>query len=205
MIIDLSRRVEEGMPVYPGDTQTVLAQTSSVPQDGYTNHLLTINMHAGTHIDGPMHLLDCNVYLDEFPIESFIGDGCLLDATGQPDVDYDERYETLIPEGSIVVVHTGHGEFYGQSDYFTQYPSLTEAFAELLIRKRVKMVVLDTPSPDYSPFAIHKLLFRNRVLIAENAVNTERLLGAGAFEVTALPLHIRADSSPARIVARLKS
>lgn len=72
----------------------------------------------------------------------------------------------------------------------------------MLVRKRVKMIGLDTPSPDKIPFEIHKYLFQNNILIIENLTNLEKLIDGENFEVIALPLKIRADSSIARVIAR---
>ncbi|WMT43013.1 cyclase family protein [Paenibacillus sp. D2_2] len=83
MLIDLTHLIQDGMPVYPGDQETSLRQSKHIKQDYYNNHQLDINMHAGTHIDGPMHLLDIQHYLSEFPLEQFIGQACLLDVSGR--------------------------------------------------------------------------------------------------------------------------
>jgi len=204
MIIDLTHMIQNGMPVFPGHTETTLVQSNHFQSDGYNNHQLSINMHAGTHIDGPMHLLDITKYMTETSVEQFVGDGVLLDLTGAAVVDYKEEYETRIQEGQIVIVHTGHGEFYGEPHYFSDYPVLTADFVDLLIRKKVKMIGLDTPSPDRYPFSIHKSLFGSNIFIIENLANVKRLLGIQAFEIIALPLHIQADSSIARVIARVK-
>ncbi|HTG69124.1 MAG TPA: cyclase family protein [Candidatus Udaeobacter sp.] len=204
MIIDLTHLIHDGMPVYPGDAETVLEQSKHMSQDGYNNHQLSINMHAGTHIDGPMHLMDIQHYINEFSVEKFVGDGVLLDVYGISVIDYKEEYEELIKAEQIVILYTGHAELYGQPAYFTDYPVLTAEFVDLLIRKRVKMIGLDTPSPDKDPFDIHKRLFVNQIFIIENLKNVQRLLDVDAFEIIALPLHIRADSSVARVIARVK-
>ncbi|MCR8643182.1 cyclase family protein [Paenibacillus sp. N1-5-1-14] len=203
MIIDLSHLIVDGLPPYPGDAETILTQTKFIHTDHYTNHQLSVNMHEGTHIDGPMHLLDVPTYLNEFSLDRFIGSGTVIDVAGQTEIDYLEEYEELIPEAQIVVLHTEHSRLFGQPSYFTDYPVLTLAFAELLVRKHVKMVCLDMPSPDKYPFEVHQLLFANNILIAENLTHVEKLLEVGKFEIIALPLHIRADSSIARIVARV--
>lgn len=203
MLIDLTHLIENGLPVYPGDQETSLLQSKHIRQDYYNNHQLDINMHAGTHIDGPMHLLDIQRYLSEFPLEYFIGKACLLDVTGQEIIDYEEKYESLIEPQQIVVLYTGHSKFYGQEEYFTKYPILTRGFAEMLVRKQVKMVGLDTPSPDKYPFEVHKLLFQHNILILENLTNVERLLNVSNFEIIALPMLIQADSAIARVVARI--
>ncbi|WP_053375335.1 cyclase family protein [Paenibacillus sp. FJAT-27812] len=204
MIIDLTHTIQHLMPVYPGDADTVLEQSKHISQDGYNNHQLSINMHAGTHIDGPMHLLDVQQYIDEFPVEQFVGDAVLLDVRGVSAIAYKEEYEELIKEEQIVIVYSGHGELYGEPSYFTDYPVLNGQFVDLLIRKRVKMIGLDTPSPDKYPFDIHKKLFENHILIIENLKHVERLAGISAFEIIALPLRIQADSSIARVIARVK-
>ncbi|OZB98445.1 cyclase family protein [Paenibacillus sp. XY044] len=202
MTIDLTRLIHDGLPVFPGDQETALVQTRHLKSDSYANHQLSINMHAGTHIDGPMHLTDSDRYLCEFPLDRFIGTGCILDVSQEASVEYKSMYEEKIGIGQIVVLHTDHGRLWGQPEYFTDYPVLTQAFAELLVRKQTKMVCLDMPSPDKYPFDIHKYLFGHGVFIAENLFNTDRLLSFTAFEIIALPLLIRADSSPARIIAR---
>ncbi|QAY65881.1 cyclase family protein [Paenibacillus protaetiae] len=205
MIIDLTHPIRDGLPPYPGDAETSLVHSKQYAKDYYNNHYLSINMHAGTHIDGPMHLTDCYTYMDEFPPDRFIGEGCLLDVSGQDVIDYKETYEQQIGQNQIVLIHTGQSQRFGEPDYFEHHPVLTEAFAALLVRKQVKLVGLDTPSPDKYPFAVHKHLFQNGILIAENLTNLVKLIDAVSFEVIALPLLIRADSSIARVIARIRS
>lgn len=200
--IDLTHLMQNRLPVYPGDSEMELVQTKELATDGFCNHQLTVNMHTGTHIDGPMHLIASDRYISDFPLDSFIGKGVLIHADGMSSIDYKEEYEDSIQEGSILLVYTGHGRFFGKDNYFSEHPTLTKAFAELLVRKKIKLIGMDTPSPDKYPFEIHKYLFENQVLIAENLTNLDQLLSAKSFEVIALPLLINADSSIARIIAR---
>lgn len=204
MIIDLSHLITESLPVYPGDSETSLTQTKYIKTDKYINHKLNINMHSGTHIDGPMHLLDTDTYLNDYPLNTFIGDGCLLDVYKETIIDYKGEYEDQIKEDQIVLLYTGHSERYGKSECFSNYPVITRSFAELLVRKGIKMIGMDTPSPDHIPFQIHKYLFKNNILIIENLTNLQELVTVDEFEVIALPLNIRADSSIARVIARVK-
>ncbi|AIQ14502.1 cyclase family protein [Paenibacillus durus] len=202
MIIDLTHPIRDGLPVYPGDLQTQLARSTEFSRDGYNNHLLTINMHSGTHIDGHMHMTDCTEYLNGYPLSTFIGEGCLLDVRGAGVIGYKPEYEQLVREGQIVILYTGHGDLFGEPAYFADFPVLTPELAELLIRKKIKMVGMDTPSPDRHPFDIHRMLFSCRIPIIENLTNLAALLPLSRFEVIALPLNINADSSIARVVAR---
>jgi kynurenine formamidase len=201
-LIDLTHMLLDRIPVYPGDSEMSLTQTKHLEADGFVNHELAINMHTGTHIDGPMHLTSSDVYLSDFPLDSFMGKGIVLDVSGMQTIEYLEAYEDLICEGAIVILYTGHSQYFGQELYFEQHPVLSREFAELLVRKKIKMIGLDTPSPDHYPFEIHRLLLESSILIAENLTNLEKLLDAPSFEIIALPLFIQADSAVARIIAR---
>jgi kynurenine formamidase len=203
MIIDLTHVIRHGLPPFPGDRETELVHSRQYAKHQFNNHELTINMHAGTHIDGPMHLLDIQQYISEQPVDTFVGEGFLLDVRGQRLIDYKAEYEELLPEGQIIVIYSGHGAGFGQPDYFDDFPVLTESFVQLLIRKRVKMIGMDTPSPELGSVLLHELLLRSNILIIENMANVDKLLGAGRFELIALPLLIEADSSIARVIARL--
>jgi kynurenine formamidase len=200
--IDLSQPITDLMPVYPGDEPPHLLKVNNLLQDGFNNFRLSATMHAGTHIDGPMHLTDSEKFLNEIPIEQYVGKGCLLNAAGKKIIPLTPEYELLIQPQSIVLLYTAMSRIFGQKEYFSDYPMVSSELARLFIEREVKMVCIDSPSPDRHPFEIHKLLLENNILIAENLTNIEQLLSVRNFEVIALPMNIHADSSPARIVAR---
>ena len=54
-----------------GDTKTSIIQTQSLVNNGYSNHKLVTGMHAGTHIDTPMHLTASPDYMHQFPLDIF--------------------------------------------------------------------------------------------------------------------------------------
>lgn len=202
-LIDLSRIIEDNMPVYPGDSITSLKQVKNFEVDSYNNYRLDIGMHAGTHIDSPMHLTESKEYICELPLESFIGVGCVLDVRNKPIIKEKPEYKELIKENSIVLLYTDWDKKYGKDSYYEEHPVIDISFCKLLIDKNIKMLGVDMPSPDKDPFEIHKLLLGNKIYIMENLINVDKLLGIENFEVIAFPLKIKADSSIARIVARV--
>jgi len=201
--IDLTRIIENGMAVYPGDDETILRQSRHLDKDGYNNHRLEISMHSGTHIDGPMHMTNSKKHILDFPLENFVGEGVLLDVREQEAIELEEEYKPFIKENSIVLLHTGCDEKFGTEEYFLNNPVVTKEFAEFLVERKVKMLGLDSASPDRYPFEIHRILFSGGVLIAENLTNLDKLIDVNIFEVIALPLRIKADSSIARVIARV--
>lgn len=202
-LIDLTRTIENNMPVFPGDIQTCLFQNHYLSVSGYSDHRLEMGMHAGTHIDGPMHLTDIQEYISDCPPESFIGPGCLLDVRGQPLIQMKPEYEELVKTNCIVLLYTGIDKQFGQPEYFNNYPVVTKDLCEFFIKKRIKMLGMDTPSPDKQPYPIHKSLLQNWIYILENLTNLDLLFEKRNFEITALPLKIKANGSPARVIARL--
>jgi kynurenine formamidase len=200
--IDLSLPMTDLMPVYPGDEPPRLLKVNNLARNGFNNFRLSVNMHTGTHIDGPMHVTQSKRFLNELPLEQCIGIGCILNATGKNNIPLTTEYELLVQPQSIVLLYTGMSRLFGRKKYFHDYPIISKELAQLFVKRRVKMVCLDSPSPDRHQFEIHKLLLGNNVLIAENLTNLDKLLSINKFEIIALPLKIRTDSSPARIIAR---
>ena len=198
---DLSRAIEHGQAVYPGDEETELIRSRHLAKDGFNNHRLRISMHSGTHIDGPMHLTESGTYIDEIDIGSFIGKGILLDVRGETEIRMKSEYEKEVPLEAIVLFWTGRDLFFGSEDYFVNNPYLTMELAEFLVKRRTRLVGFDSSSPDRYPFDIHRILFNGGCLIAENLTGFERIANYEHIKVFAIPLKIHADSSVARVFA----
>lgn len=203
-LIDISHILNSSTPVFPADFRTTLEKHMSLERDHYCSHLLTSCLHTGTHIDIPAHLIKDERTVADFSLDSFAGKGILLDVRGEQSISYIPRYETLITERSVVLLFTGYDEFFQEEKYFTSYPTITDSLAELLIRKQVKMLGIDTPSPDRHPYDLHKKLLRNDILLLENLTNLKSLVGAGNFEVLAFPLKIDAEASFVRAVCLIR-
>jgi kynurenine formamidase len=201
--IDLSHPVTNGMPCYDGDPQVSLQQISSVATEGYSNFVLSTGMHSGTHLDGPMHLTSSIKRIADIPLDQFTGPGFLVNAVGHKIIDLqDSDFDHILP-GSIALFYTGFDLCYNQKEYFSSYPVLSKKTALLLVEKKVKMIGMDSPSPDYAPYHIHSILLSNDILIIENLMNLSSLLPYRDFEILAFPLKIQADSSPVRVAARI--
>lgn len=196
--IDLSHPIKSDMPVYPGDLNVSLQQTLT------DEHLISDfhgSLHAGTHIDTPMHMRLNDKPISAYPLECFIGNGYLIDAKGETEIGYKKAYDH-IQKGDIVLIYSGTDKKYGADDYFLHHPVISEELALFFISRKIKMVGMDFPSPDVAPFNIHKLLLKNELFIIENMTNIQALCDIPSFEVFAQPLKINAEASPVRVFAR---
>ncbi len=201
-LIDLSYMLQDHSPVYPGDLPCRLVQTKSVEEDGYTSFLLNTGLHAGTHLDAPLHFLADGAMVKDLPLDTFIGRGCVIDGRGEAVLVYKQEYASLVQSGDIVLVWTNHSATYGTNAYYSAYPVLQEGLADFFVRHGIKLLGLDSPSPDKMPFSIHKKLLGAGIPIIENLTNLAELAGIRQFEIMAFPLKISADGSPVRVVAR---
>lgn len=199
--IDLSHEILDNMPVYPDDSRVRLYQERYLEKDNCNGFKLEIGMHAGTHVDAPMHLTINKTFINEIPLERFAGKGCLLDVRGEKIIKFKQEYENIVNEDDIVILFTKFDDKYGTDEYFTDHPIINENLADFFIEKKIKMLGVDFPSPDKYPFIIHKKLFDNNILIMENLTNLSELEGADKFNIIAFPLKVKAEASIVRVAA----
>ncbi len=201
--VDLSQPIHTGMPVYPGDSAVILKHDRLYSRDHYNNHSLEAGMHAGTHIDGRMHLLDADEYIGNMPPEHFCGRGGIIRSENESVISMRPGYQETIKGKDIILFHTGMDKFYGSEKYYYDHPVLDISICKCLAANKIKLIGVDMPSPDRIPFEIHKFLLQNNIFILENLTNLDLISEAHIFEVFAFPLKINADSSMVRAIARI--
>ena len=202
-LIDISHVLDENTPVFPGDCPTRLTEYKTAETDAYTAYRLQSGLHTGTHIDMPMHLTGDARAAADFPADSFMGKGVLLDVRGEASIAMKPVYREMVEERDIVLLFTGFDRHYFTSEYFTGHPVVSPALAEFLLSKNIKILGMDMPSPDSPPFAFHKRLLENGIFVLENLTNLQSLAGVKKFRVLALPLKIRAEASFVRAVCEV--
>ncbi|QNO14704.1 cyclase family protein [Alkalicella caledoniensis] len=204
-IVDLSQTIRNNMPVHPYDGPVQVIQDKELARDKYNNTRIEAGMHAGTHVDAPRHFLDNPKYICDYNLESFIGNGCLLDVRGEEIITLKDEYSGKVQTGDIVLLYTGQGPYFGKKGYydgFENQPTMDLKLANFFIDKKIKLLGVDMASPDNMPFKIHKALLDQDIFIMENLTNLDMLLAVPKFEVIALPLKIEAEASIVRAIAR---
>jgi len=205
LLIDLTHTFTDNMPVYPGDPCSRLYQSHFIKDSGFSDYRVESNMHVGTHMDAPLHMVDGGAYICDIPLAHFKGKGHLVDALGKNSISLDLLSGHLIGKGDIVLVWTDWSKKFHKADYFDGYPEIAEDFARQLVTWGVSLLGLDTPSPDKDPFPIHKILLGKNVLIIENLTNLDALESFKQdFEIHAYPVKRKADGAPVRVVAEIK-
>ena len=201
MIIDLTLELDDSMPVSSYSQKPDFKQTATIEKQGFNEKRLCFNTHFGTHIDTPAHIIKGGKTLSDIPIEAFIGECIVLDARDQNPIDIDV---SEVKQGDIVFLYTNHIKKLNTEEYFKDSsPVISEALAQKLVEKKIRIIGLDSWSPDHEPFKLHTLFLGNEIMIIEKLTNLDKILGKRCA-CYILPLKIKdADAAPCRIIVQI--
>ncbi|MBI5228658.1 cyclase family protein [Candidatus Micrarchaeota archaeon] len=199
-IHELSHRVYEGTPVFPGDSLTRIEGACSIGREGFSTSRITVSSHAGTHVETPFHFFPEGKRLDELPVDAFFGNAYVFDVRGENQVKLKHLDFALFNKAEIALFFTGHSRLFGEAAYFEDWPFLSEELVELLPPK-LKIVGTDAPSVDKkNSCEIHKKLLEKGILVVENLTGLERIAEKNV-KFYAIPLKISAEAFSVRAFA----
>ena len=196
-IHDLTRTISQDMQVYEGDPQPKFDPHATIKDDKVNVTRITLGSHTGTHVDAPWHFLQEGNSIDMEPLDKFIGEAAIIDASGKNNVTAENFSGYDIRSNDIVLIYTG------TSDRRTDFAYLDVSAAEWMVEHGVKSVGIDTASVEkygIKDAPVHKMLLASNIGIIENLANLEQFAGSRMFFVC-LPLPLKGiDGSPARAV-----
>ena len=207
--IDLTHKLYDHMPVWPGDRPVEIKDVMTVPENGCSVQRLGMGNHAGTHMDAPAHFLPDGLTVDNIPLRALTGPARLVSIPRtEHQVMAREDLEAVL-EGARacqrLILHTGWHSRFSWPAYYQDFPVLTLDAAEYLAGLGLMLLGLDTPSPspmDDPGQRIHKVLLGAGVVVVESLTNL-RALPPGDIDICILPLPLdQASGSPCRAIGR---
>jgi kynurenine formamidase len=223
-VVDLTRELFEGMPMWFGHQKTFITTNQTHDQFmeqhktpmGFEAHNLIISEHAGTHTDAIFEYDREGPTIDVAPLGFYYGDAVCLDVTGVEYPDYItpeilagalDRSGLEIRRGDTVLLHSGVGDrHFPDVSYTEQYPGLTREAAIWLAEKGVINIGIDNVAIDHSDdttFAGHVVCGEYGIVNTESLTNLDKVVGR-RFLFFGLPLRIRnGTGSPIRAIAVL--
>ena len=139
--IDLTHKLHQNMAVFPGDDPLSIEPVRTLEQHGFNDYRLTTGMHVGTHIDGPMHMTSDSRMIGDLPIERFAGKGVLIDVRGEQQIEFRDEFSEIIHPNDFILFYSGLDKLFGTTQYFTDYPDISEDFAWFWRNGRLKLWV----------------------------------------------------------------
>src|SRR5690606_27765703 len=160
--------------------------------------------------DAPVHFGIEGPFVNEIPVENFIGKAWLLKLSDMEpksliQVKHLGILKTRISPGDSLVIQTGWSKRIDQPEYRNALPRISEELAIWLAEAKIKMLGVEPPSvADVNNLEevslIHRILLAAGVIIIEGLTNLDAL-SKEYFTLIALPLKIEnGDGAPARVI-----
>ena len=201
---DISPPVQEGAPVFPGDTPYQHAWAATIAPECPVNvSSITLSPHVGAHADAPLHYDPQGAAVGALDLAPYLGPCRVIHAIGKgPLIEWDHLAHALqkLPARVLVRTYARMPIDAWDQDLAAFAPQTVERLADL----GVQLIGIDTASIDPAAskeLPSHQVIRRRRLRVLENLVLDE--VPEGDYELIALPLKLMsADASPVRAVLR---
>lgn len=200
-IYDISMAVDQYMPVYNNKEgkRPVLTIDRDHQSGNVYESVIKMNMHTGTHIDAPLHMLKGGATIDKLDISKLVTDCTVYDFTDVQDKITSEDFKRKnIAPGSFILLKT-RNSFYDGFDMEFVYVDATGA--EYLKELKISGVGIDSLGIERAQMGheTHKTLLGNGIIILEGLKLAD--VEEGIYHMTALPLKIiGTEAAPARVI-----
>lgn len=204
--IDISLPLRSGMITWPGDEEVRVERTLDMGKgDPYNLSRLRLSLHAGTHLDAPLHFMSGGMDISSMPLEVGVGPCRVVGIPDRLRIDR-EDLESLSPqEGERILFKTRNStRAWWQEPFVEDYVHLSREAAAYLAERGVLLVGIDYLS--VGPFGkgaeeVHLELLEAGVWILEGLNLCE--VEPGDYELICLPLRVaNGEGSPARAILK---
>lgn len=217
---DLTQPFHGEMPHSSGLPDPALETLQHVSCSGTNVQQYCATTHVGTHVDAPLHFVPNGPTIDEFSLDRFAGPGIVLNLEQTEPVEITlEAVKSAandaggVRRDDIVLIRTGWGSRFSDPDEYARYPWLASAVGEWLREQEIRLLGVDTISPDrprsmrpadWDTYPIHRTLLPDEIFIAEH-LQLESI-PATRVTVIAFPLKLQGgDGAPVRIGAKIEA
>jgi len=209
-IYDVSVRLSETTPTYPGDPGIEIRSWKSLAGGDSANvSLLHMGAHSGTHVDAPAHFIEGGGRVESLALEALIGEAQVV-AVPENITTIDAGFTAAHcqPGRERILFKTRNSNFWAGEDpvFHADFTHIGLSAAEYLVSQGTKLVGIDYLSIEQFKSKMHET---HLALLSKGIVILEGLdlreVGAGIYELICLPLRIAGgsgDGSPVRAVLR---
>lgn len=201
-IIDISVRLHPEMATWPGSPGLRLHSTRAIARgDGVNESRLDMDVHCGTHVEGPLHFIDGTSGVGAIPLDVLVGPSHVEHV---PDADeIGPRELASVPAGvERLLLRTRNSDRRQPGAAFSpDYVALTLEGARWVAGRGIRLVGVDYLSVQrfVDDPETHRVLMRAGVAILEGI--DLAAVEAGTYRLTCLPLALDgAEASPARAI-----
>ncbi|MBN2878007.1 MAG: cyclase family protein [Clostridia bacterium] len=195
-IYDISMMVEPDIMVYKDNPakKPVFKNAANHAKDNMHETRVDLDIHCGTHIDMPLHMIEDGKTMDDFDFTRlYMAKAKVYDMTGlEKNYISAEDIELLdIEEGDFVIFKTVNS-FYDKSNGFdNEFVFVDESAAKFLTDKKINGAGIDALGIERSQpsHMTHKLLLGADIIILEGL--ELKSIEPGEYKLTALPIKLK--------------
>lgn len=200
-IHDISQPLGTRTATWPGDRRVEVDWSLRIDRGDSVNvAAVTTSVHAGTHVDGFLHVIDGAETAADMPLDAYVGRCVVVDIRGADIID--DRAADGLDLRTVERILFRTRRSVNATEFPAPFAPVAPAFARLLAESGVRLIGTDAPSVDpvdSKTLEAHHALMGGRVAILENVVLSD--VAPGEYTLVALPLRlVEADSSPVRAV-----
>ena len=212
-IIDLSLTIDNECQTCgtPWHQKVMIEKMGNLETVGRNTSRIVLGSHSATHMDAPLHFINGAHGIDKNDLDICVGDVTCVDFRhiGVGEVVSVADIKNLNISTRMLFVF-GWFKNWKTKEFYKGFPYFSKEAVKYLIDNGMKLMALDTPSPDNGS-AInekddspnHKLLLQKDIIIVEYLCNTDKIDFKKKYEIIALPLKIaNSDGSPSRVILR---
>lgn len=194
--IDISIFVDEKTILWPGIPPVKFEKIKSINRGDMVNDtVMHANVHAGTHIDAPLHFIKDGKSVERIDLKKFLGEAYVVEIFGVKEITASLLQAKLKGAKGIkrLLLKTDNSKLWKKypTTFYKDYAALTPDAARWVVRQKIDLVGIDylsiqrfTDDP-----SVHQILLKAEVIILEglNLSNVK----LGRYELVALPMKLR--------------
>ena len=201
MIYDISMTIHPRMTVYKDKEEKlpIINQVNSFEKDGNYESSIKMNLHTGTHIDFPLHMIESGSNSNTENLNILTGKAKVFDFTHLNEkITYEDIKNLQINENDFVIFKTKNS-FVEEFDYDFIYLAIDAA--NYLTDKKIRGVGIDALGIERAQknHPTHKILLSNNIIILEGLRLKD--IKEDLYELFCLPLKIaNVEALPVRAI-----
>jgi arylformamidase len=201
MIYDVSMLIHEDIQVYKNkeEKKPIFKTQANHKDDQVHETQLTFNLHTGTHVDFPLHMIAKGKTSDTEEITNLIGSCKVLDMTKvKTSIGKEELEKHQIEEDDFLFFKTRNSNF---ESFLPDFVYLNEEGAKYLKSLKVRGVGTDGLGIERNQkeHPTHKILLENDIIIIEGLRLKD--VPEKTYDMVCLPLKIKGvEALPARVI-----
>jgi arylformamidase len=205
--IDVTLPLRPEMPFWPDSAGLHISPVKRMASGGVCNlSSLTIDLHAGTHVDAPWHYVDEGTTTEYLSIDTMLGPCYLVHLPNVTEVTAADLQAADIPAGTTrLLLRTSNSQLWkaGVPQFRKDFVGLPADGARWLVEHKISLIGVDYLS--VGPFGrgieTHKIVLGAGMVVVEGLYLAD--VEPGHYELICLPIRlVGAEGAPARVLLR---